>query len=552
MLTCRRVKIPSASAGFKRAFLLPGVVIAVLELWLVVYPLFRLFQPTDEQLHLLASWAALILGLAATLWVVIMAFTLLPVQRASTAYRRGTGPTPIVGDAAYCALGVTPLRALWLRSALWIAIAVSCGAVLVRYSDWAWGRVLTLVSVTGLHALVVNSLRAAWYSRVVGRLRPLLYPDVPPLRQFADRYARRVLIVAILVGAGGIGALAAFIYSFLPIKPEEYLAVQTFLPGAVITTTLVWTLYVRRVRAPIDSFLRSALAGEEIEHERAVAAYRAAQALPYGVAGTRAAAWVIAAAGVAFVARYGFHMEVDNAVLMFAAAVVIDVGAALYEAIWLRDTMRPLLLHLQVRPNARVRDIRSPLSLRVKLLISFGGLVLFACGLSLFWGFIQYKTLATQYLQRAGAAQARLGALRGRRARRPGQRPAVGGAGAGRPRRRGRLVGRWRGVLLRAALVELAHRRLRRRSRRGATPAVARRRAHARHRARHPRHLEDRPVRRLPAPRRDVERPARSTSAPSPCSTPTTAGAALASSVRSCSCSCSSWCSSACAPGSWC
>jgi signal transduction histidine kinase len=45
-------------------------------------------------------------------------------------------------------------------------------------------------------------------------------------------------------------------------------------------------------------------------------------------------------------------------------------------------------------------ELRSRLSLRVKLLVSFGGLVLFVCGMSLFWGFLQYKSLATGYLMR--------------------------------------------------------------------------------------------------------------------------------------------------------
>src|SRR5262249_5659931 len=67
---------------------------------------------------------------------------------------------------------------------------------------------------------------------------------------------------------------------------------------------------------------------------------------------------------------------------------------------------RPLLVHVTVRHRVPVREVRTTLSLRVKLLVSFGGLVLFACGLSLAWGFIQYKTLATSYLSRQ--AQVRL------------------------------------------------------------------------------------------------------------------------------------------------
>jgi signal transduction histidine kinase len=52
-----------------------------------------------------------------------------------------------------------------------------------------------------------------------------------------------------------------------------------------------------------------------------------------------------------------------------------------------------------------MRSIGGSLTLRTKLLLSFGGMVLFAVGLALFWGFIQYKNLVTKYT----ASQADLG-----------------------------------------------------------------------------------------------------------------------------------------------
>ena len=59
--------------------------------------------------------------------------------------------------------------------------------------------------------------------------------------------------------------------------------------------------------------------------------------------------------------------------------------------------MRPLLDQLTVKFRLPVRAIRPSLSLRAKLLLSFGGMVLFAVGLALFWGFIQYKNLVTEF-----------------------------------------------------------------------------------------------------------------------------------------------------------
>jgi signal transduction histidine kinase len=52
-----------------------------------------------------------------------------------------------------------------------------------------------------------------------------------------------------------------------------------------------------------------------------------------------------------------------------------------------------------------VRSIAPSLSLRSKLLLSFGGVVLLACGMALLWGFVQYKNLAND----AAGQQSRLG-----------------------------------------------------------------------------------------------------------------------------------------------
>jgi signal transduction histidine kinase len=52
-----------------------------------------------------------------------------------------------------------------------------------------------------------------------------------------------------------------------------------------------------------------------------------------------------------------------------------------------------------------VRAIAPSLSLRSKLLLSFGGVVLLACGMALLWGFVQYKNLANA----AAGQQSRLG-----------------------------------------------------------------------------------------------------------------------------------------------
>jgi signal transduction histidine kinase len=390
------------SLGLKRVFILPGAIIGVAELAVVVLPLFPLFQFNDEQRHVLLRAAGPVLGGALVVWSAAVGAWLAPVSRALTARRRGEAVDEATADAAYRTLGLLPLRALWLRTLLWLVVAAAAGFLLVRYSDWTWARVATLVSVVGLHALVASVVRAAWTARLVARLRGPLFPSVEPLKLLADRFFRRLVLIALLVGAGAIAAFTGFIYYFLPLRPEEYLEVQTFFPGLVLVATVAWMLWAHHASRPVAGYLRWQLGGREMSDSdpRVVAAYRGAQSLPYRLAGARLAAWVAAAGSAALVARTAIRMESDNAVLFFGAALVICVGAALYEAIWHRETMRPVLVYISSKHRLPARAVRAALSLRMKLLISFGGLVLFACGLSLFWGFIQYKTLATSYLAR--------------------------------------------------------------------------------------------------------------------------------------------------------
>src|SRR5262249_22019723 len=104
--------------------------------------------------------------------------------------------------------------------------------------------------------------------------------------------------------------------------------------------------------------------------------------------------FVISAVGL-LVARLRFGFELDDAIILSTATLVLAVAGAIYEQLWHRDVLRPLLAHLTQRYRVPVRSIAPSLSLRSKLMLSFGGVVLLACGMALLWGFVQYKNLAT-------------------------------------------------------------------------------------------------------------------------------------------------------------
>ncbi|MSP16170.1 MAG: sensor histidine kinase [Myxococcales bacterium] len=393
-----------------RTLILPGLVLLVAEALVIFWPLDTLFHFSAPERAMLVSVGAPALAVAQGVWLACQAFWLAPIRRALVS-RQSTHPlAPARSAACYYALGALPLRTLLVRTLLFAGAAVVIASVLFARRFWPAERAISFCSIVAAHAFVIGTLRAAWTARVTRLLRDALFPGVSPLRQLRDRYFRRILLVSLLTGAVAYAALCSFTWFFLPLRPGEFLRLQIVVPGLLAAFTLLWYAYGRRARRPIDEYLDGQLAGElrrvgPRADADAILAWRTAQLLPYRLAAAKLAAWVSASAVAALLGHQLFAVEVDNAVLLLGIATVIVVGAALYEALWHRDTLRALLLHVTSRHRMPVREGRTALSLRAKLLVSFGGVVLFACGLSLFWGFVQYKKLVERYAQRQAQSE---------------------------------------------------------------------------------------------------------------------------------------------------
>ncbi len=392
-------------SGFKRRLLLPGIVLTAAEVVVIVLPLLSFYQPTPEQRTVLVRAAVPVCAGFVAVWGLAIASWLAPLQRAVSLRKKGQSLLEPVSDAAYRAMLLVPNRLLVLRTALWTVSVTVLALLLYALTSFTLQSVGTVVGVAFINSVVVSLFRSAWTAQILASLKPLLFPGLEPLRYFADTYFERLIKISLVIAAVGLAAIAGFIYFFLPITFEQYLLLQTYFPLLLGLTTVIWYLMARRFRGPIDVYLEAAVYGDPRDRPgstdpRAPAAYRAAQALGYKLAASKVAFWTVAALAASIQARYGFAVDSDSAILMFGAAVVITVGVALYEALWHRAGIRPLLAHLALRHRLSPREIRTPLSLRAKMLISFGGLVLFACGLSLFWSFIQYKDLAAGFVQK--------------------------------------------------------------------------------------------------------------------------------------------------------
>jgi len=390
----RDIRIPKGAGeqvAFKRLFFIPGVVLSVLEFVAIAWPALVLFAPTDSDKAILLKTSAPVIGGALAIWFASMAAWMAPLQRAIQLRRRGKKISKELAARAYSATWRVPLRALFLRASLWVLVAAAAGAVLVKYSEWAPREVGHLAGLVALHAVAVNLLRAVWYARILARVRGRVFPEVTKLRLFADGYFRRLLLSAIVVSGGAAIAISAFTYFFVPLSMEQYLDLQMLLPVGTGISLVVWAVIARGWSRRLDRYLQDDDGDPE-------AVYRRAQDLPYRCAVATVALWLASALAIALVTKYQMAIDSDDAFLLFGITAVIAVGAALYQALWHRDTMRPILGHLTLRHRLPMRGIRSALSLRAKLLLSFGGVVMFACGIALFWAFIQYKNLVTGFV----------------------------------------------------------------------------------------------------------------------------------------------------------
>jgi signal transduction histidine kinase len=392
----------SGEVGFKRHLLVPGLVLNVAEVALLVLPLWTLFDLGQVPPSVLLRIAIPVLAGMAIVWLAFVTAQFTPVQRAIQLRRRGERLPKDLATRAYEATLRAPIRLVLVRTALWVLTALSIGVFLIQYADTAWPRVVEMTSLTAMHAFVVNVVRAVWYASILAAVRSNLFASRAPIHRFADSYFGRLVLVAFVVSAGTMTAIAAFLYYLSPISLEQYLQIQTYFPSALAVGLVVWLLVARRLARELDHYLGSEFASDRDSSKEptVTTVHRSAQSLPYRLALAGLGVWIGIIAVGAAVARVRLRFDLDDTVLMVGIFLLTALGGAIYASLWHRETMRPLLAHLSVRHRVPVRAIRTSLSLRTKLLLSFGGVVLFACGLALLWGFVQYKNLVNDFVSR--------------------------------------------------------------------------------------------------------------------------------------------------------
>ncbi len=340
--------------------------------------LYRIFLPVA-----VALCAALVLRLFDALR---------PVALLLSAKRRLEAVSTAEADAGQRALVRAPRESAVLRFIVWTALPGTLLAVARLRGHVATLPAFGLLTAGALHAAAAAAARVLVLENVLGRVRPVILPNLEGIRVFSRAYRAWLALVAVAsLGFSHAGA-ALMLVAFVG-APNDQVALLTLLGFAILAPAAVlWWRSMRRRTAPIEAYFDATLRspgtrGPARDEPKAVTAFVVAQSLPYRLAGYQAFSLALAGVVAVAVGRWltGFEPAVAGRMLLVLAVVVL--ASTLYAAMVFRMTLRPLMKHIGSRHHLPVREVRSQVGLRPKLLAFFVGETAIGCGfVSLFDG----------------------------------------------------------------------------------------------------------------------------------------------------------------------
>ncbi len=314
--------------------------------------------------------------------------TLRPVIAARNAKQSGQPLTDAQVAAADSAIARAPVEGAIVRWVIWTAAAVALAWRLVARGYLGRASGLGVACIGFLHAGGVAAVRALVWERVLARPRRTVLPNFDPLRAFARIYRRRLAETAAALLAIAHAVNAALVSVFAELTSNQAGTLLALTVPALAVPMMFWYTSLARRTQPIEAYFDAAVRrpgtrGPSRDDPAAVAAFRAAQALPYRLAGYQALACAFSAVAIVLIGRRLEGFDAPTAGRLLGANGLMIVATGLYETLLLRDVLRPLLAQLGARHRLPVSDVRAPVTLRTKLLIFFGSVTVFASGLAM-------------------------------------------------------------------------------------------------------------------------------------------------------------------------
>ncbi|HEY5449432.1 MAG TPA: ATP-binding protein [Polyangia bacterium] len=311
-----------------------------------------------------------------------------PIVAARNAKRAGRALDAIEIAAVERTVRRAPFEVAFTRWLLWSVASVYLAVHLATRGLLAWPSAIGVACITFLHAGGAAAARAAfWEHRLDGARRQVL-PNFDALRTFAMGYRRWLCQTAVVLLAVSHAVNAALISVFTDLTSAQSGTLLALTVPALLVPMLLWYALLRRRTAAIERYFEISVRnpgarGPARQDPDAVAAFRAAQNLPYRLSGYQAIASAIAVAAVVLIGRKVCGIDAWTAGRALGASALMLLAMAQYEILLLRDVLRPLLAQLGARHRLPVDEVRAPITLRTKLVLFFSSVTVFTSGLVL-------------------------------------------------------------------------------------------------------------------------------------------------------------------------
>jgi len=349
----------------------------------VVYPLLLFFPGLGGHHELLP-----VLGAALAVWCTLLLRGLAPIVK---------GADGEDAPRRYRLAQRLPRRTMTLRLMLWGLLALGASLYLIPRGVLVPWQISTVLAICLVHSLALSLMRWALHKRLLRTYLGRRHLNPPMLQLMTDTLLDRLTEVALVLGAVTAGSLSPFVMLFVPISLEQFMLMETYFPWTGVVLGAVWYfVVVPRQARPLVRYLGQAAAGAtpaaHLLHQAHVNVHR----LPLTLALWKIGFFMLGAALLLVQSLLLYQFSLLEASLVFFAIVVATLGTGVYEMLWSRAVLRPevaYLLSRKIRPGMPV----GALSLQAKMMLAFGGAVVFTVALAFFWTYLQYGNLRRDF-----------------------------------------------------------------------------------------------------------------------------------------------------------
>jgi len=328
---------------------------------------------------LLAAWAASLFRLVDLLRSVTQQLAVL---------QRGEKAKALDHDGARRALALAPRESALVHFGLWTGLALVLAGAIFRSGGRDPLQAAGVATLGVFSAAGVAAVRFLVLDRVLAAVRPILMPQLQAIQAFVGDYRGNFACAALATLGLSHALLALMAYALIGLPELARAAVPLW--AILVAAALLWWRSFLRQAAPLEQYFDATLRargsrGPARDEPKAIAAFQAAQMLPY-----RLSAWQALAVGLAGAAAFsGDWPGIDGrAVGRVVVTLALVMGVvAIYQRIALQEILRPLVRHLGSRHALPPAEISSPVGLRLKLGASFSGV--WGLGVGFLWLFQQ-------------------------------------------------------------------------------------------------------------------------------------------------------------------